>query len=150
MKAIIQRVSFCNTHIQSNEYSSIGKGLLVLVGIGHEDGKEDMLWICKKICHMRIFEDHTNKMNLSIIDVQGEIMLISQFTLFASTRKGNRPSFLEAANPEIANKIFEQLFNEFDQILSGKVKKGIFGSEMHLHLINYGPVTIMLDSKEKL
>ena len=151
MRAVIQRVSNASVSFDNNEKETqrIGKGLLVFLGIEEEDGTEDIEWLCGKIVRLRIFEDHEDKMNCSVNDIGGEILLISQFTLHASTKKGNRPSFIKAAKPDVAIPIY----NEFTKLLttsnSGKVKTGVFGAAMQVELINNGPVTITIDTKNK-
>jgi len=147
MKVIIQRVSEASVKIEGKIKSNIGLGFLVLVGFETEDNNEDLDWMAAKICKLRIFSDADDKMNLSIEDVKGEILLISQFTLFASTKKGNRPSFINSAKPEIAFPLYEN----FIKLLSTKVstKTGTFGADMKVSLINDGPVTITIDSKNR-
>ena len=147
MKVIIQRVSEASVKIEGKKKSEIGLGFLVLVGFETEDNNEDLDWMAAKICKLRIFSDADDKMNLSIEDVKGEILLISQFTLFASTKKGNRPSFINSAKPEIAFPLYEN----FIKLLSTKVstKTGTFGADMKVSLINDGPVTITIDSKNR-
>lgn len=147
MKVIIQRVSEANVSINKVIKSSIEKGYLILVGFENEDNQEDLVWIANKISNLRIFSDTEGKMNLSIKDIQGEILLISQFTLFASTKKGNRPSFMKSAKPEIAIPLYEH----FIKLLSSTTptKTGKFGADMQVSLINDGPVTITIDSKNR-
>lgn len=147
MKVIIQRVSEASVKIEGKKKSEIGLGFLVLVGFETEDNNEDLDWMAAKICKLRIFSDADDKMNLSIEDVKGEILLISQFTLFASTKKGNRPSFINSAKPEIAFPLYEN----FIKLLNAKVstKTGTFGADMKVSLINDGPVTITIDSKNR-
>lgn len=147
MKALIQRVNFSNLKINSKEYSSIKKGMLVLIGIEEGDNLKDLEYIKKKIVNLRIFEDENEKMNLSVKDINGEIMLVSQFTLCADCRNGNRPSFIKAEHPNKAIILYEKMINEIEKenII---VKKGIFGEHMMINLENDGPVTIMLESKK--
>ncbi len=149
MRVIIQRVSQANVTVDDSIVSEISEGLLLLVGIEDADTKEDIDWLCRKICKMRIFGDKNGNMNLSVVDVKGEVLVISQFTLHASTKKGNRPSFVKAAKPDFA----EQQYEQFKQILSSylgeEVQSGKFGADMKVSLINNGPVTILLDSKNK-
>lgn len=147
MRATIQRVEYASVTINNKVKSKIGDGLLVLIGIEGNDKEEDLQWFAKKIVNLRIFNDTQGKMNLSIKDIKGEILLISQFTLFASTKKGNRPSFLQSAKPEIAIPIYKR----FIKILSSqiKTKTGEFGADMKIELLNDGPVTINMDSKNK-
>jgi len=149
MRVIIQRVSEASVVINQKLKSDIKGGLVVLLGIGDEDSIEDIEWMCNKICKLRIFADNEGKMNLSLVDIKGELLLISQFTLFASTKKGNRPSYIQSADPQIAL----PLYNEFILCMENKLNKAIstgeFGAEMKVHLINDGPVTINIDSKNK-
>ena len=150
MKAVLQRVSEASVVINGGEKRSIGKGLLVLLGVSPDDTEEDILWLSRKISGMRIFTDSEDKMNLSVQDIEGEVLLISQFTLFASTKKGNRPSFSLSAPPETAIPLFVQFVQTMDKLMNGRVKTGLFGAHMEVALINDGPVTITIDSKEKI
>ncbi|MGV6830734.1 MAG: D-aminoacyl-tRNA deacylase [bacterium] len=150
MKVVIQRVSESAVVIDGKEKASIGAGLLVLLGITQEDTQEDISWLCNKIVNLRIFNDDNEVMNHSILDIQGEILLISQFTLYASTKKGNRPSYISAAKPEIAIPIYEAFIKELTLRLGQEVKSGIFGADMKVLLKNDGPVTIIIDSKLKV
>ncbi|WP_019785107.1 D-aminoacyl-tRNA deacylase [Streptococcus sobrinus] len=145
MKIVVQRVSQAQVTIGGKTVASIGQGLLLLVGIGPDDESEDVNYLARKVLNIRIFSDPEDKMNLSVQDIQGEILSVSQFTLFANTKKGNRPSFTEAASPQIARKLYQ----DFNKILSKilPVKTGEFGADMKVSLINDGPVTIILDSK---
>ncbi|MCR8968299.1 D-aminoacyl-tRNA deacylase [Streptococcus zalophi] len=147
MKIIIQRVKKASVSVKEETIAKINTGFLLLVGVGPEDSKEDIDYAVRKIINMRIFSDESDKMNLAIQDIKGSILSISQFTLFANTKKGNRPSFTEAAKPELAN----QLYQEFNQKLAKfvPVKEGLFGEDMQISLINDGPVTIILDTKNK-
>ncbi len=148
MRAVIQRVENANVAIDGKEAGKILQGLLILLGVTHEDSDEDVEWLVNKIVQMRIFADNEGKMNLSLIDVKGEVLVISQFTLFASTKKGNRPSYIQAARPEYAN----NLYKKFISRIKGeavKVETGIFGADMSVSLINDGPVTIIIDSKTR-
>ncbi len=147
MRALLQRVSEANVSIDKAIHSSINEGLLILIGIENEDSEEDVGWLVKKISQMRIFEDEEGKMNNSILDISGEILVVSQFTLHANTKKGNRPSFIKAARPEKAILLYEIFIESCQNILH--TKSGIFGAEMKVALINDGPVTIWLDSKNK-
>jgi len=145
---VIQRVSKASVVIDEKENGAIGCGFLLLVGVEEEDTKEDVDYLTRKISNLRIFEDEAGKMNLSLREVKGEILSISQFTLHADTKKGNRPSFIKAAKPEKA----DQLYEELNQKLRGegfRVETGIFGADMAVSLINDGPVTILIDSKNK-
>lgn len=147
MIAVIQRVNHAQLSIDSKIYSSIGKGFLVLLGIHEKDTGEDLNYIAKKILGLRIFSDSEGKMNLSLDQVHGEILLVSQFTLIAQTKKGNRPSFIEAAKPEIAIPLYEKMIKTLEENFQKKIKTGKFGSDMQIILENDGPVTILLDSK---
>ncbi|MGT2648732.1 D-aminoacyl-tRNA deacylase [Streptococcus uberis] len=147
MKIVIQRVSEASVAIEGEIVGAIQKGLLLLVGFGPEDGQEDVDYAVRKITQMRIFSDAEDKMNLSLLDIKGSILSISQFTLFANTKKGNRPAFTEAAKPEMAS----QLYKQFNQALSAfcPLERGVFGADMKVSLVNDGPVTIILDTKER-
>lgn len=149
MIVVIQRVSEAAVKIDGEIAGEIGQGLLILVGIVQEDSEEDMDWLCKKIINLRIFQDEENKMNISLQDVEGDILLISQFTLHASTKKGNRPSFIEAAKPDIAIPLYEQFIQKLESVLGKPIQTGEFGADMKVSLINDGPVTIVIDSKNK-
>jgi D-tyrosyl-tRNA(Tyr) deacylase len=149
MRCVIQRVSRASVVIEKKTKSEIGAGLLILLGIEEADTVSDIDWLCNKIVNLRIFDDNNNVMNLSVLDISGEILLVSQFTLFAKTKKGNRPSYIRAAKAEYAiplyNKFTDTLFN-----LTGKVPKtGEFGAMMQVELINDGPVTILIDTRER-
>lgn len=148
MRILLQRVSEASVKIEGKINGQIEQGLLLLVGICAEDSQEDINWLIQKIVNMRIFSDENGKMNLSIQDIQGSILVISQFTLHASTKKGNRPSFIDAARPEIAIPLYN-LFIQKLQSSDLKVETGIFGADMKVSLVNDGPVTISLDSKNK-
>lgn len=149
MRAVIQRVSEASVTINQKVKSSIQQGYLILLGIEPTDKKEDIEWLCKKISNLRVFGDEKGLMNLSIKQVQGEIIVVSQFTLHASTKKGNRPSFIRAAKPDIAIPLYES-FVEYLQLTSERpVYTGEFGGDMKVALINDGPVTILMDSKNK-
>ncbi|MFM7661177.1 MAG: D-aminoacyl-tRNA deacylase [Bacteroidota bacterium] len=149
MRVIIQRVSSASVVIQNKVFNSIEKGLLVFVGFEESDSKDDIQWISKKIIDLRIFSDSDGKMNLSVLEIQGELLVISQFTLFASTKKGNRPSFIRSAKPEIAIPLYESFLVELALLRSTPIKTGIFGADMKVSLINDGPVTISIDSKNR-
>lgn len=149
MKVVIQRVSQASVTIDSKIVAEIQKGLLVLVGIEDSDNQEDTNWLCQKIANLRIFDDENHVMNLSIQDIVGEIIVVSQFTLQASTKKGNRPSYIKAAKPEIAIPLYENFIQKLETELGKKVQTGIFGADMKVSLINDGPVTIIIDSKNK-
>ena len=145
MKIIVQRVKQAQVSIEGQIHGQIKQGLLILVGVGPEDQQEDLEYAVRKLVNMRIFSDDEGKMNLSVKDIQGEILSISQFTLFADTKKGNRPAFIGAANPEMAS----QLYDDFNDLLEKEVpvKRGVFAADMAIELINDGPVTIILDTK---
>ena len=149
MRAIIQRVSHVTLTINEQTFSEIGKGLLVLVGIEEADTTEDIKWLAPKIANMRIFSDAEGLMNLSVLDTDGELLVVSQFTLFAQTKKGNRPSFIRAAKPDIAIPLYEQFVKELHSITQKTIKTGQFGADMQINLINDGPVTIFIDSKNR-
>jgi len=147
MIAVIQRVSEASVRIDGAIKSSISNGLLILLGIENADGDDDIDWLCNKIANLRIFDDEEGIMNKSPIDTSGEILLISQFTLHASTKKGNRPSYLKAAKPEIAIPLYEQFISELETILGKPIGSGKFGADMKVSLVNDGPVTIIIDTK---
>lgn len=148
MKAVIQRVSEASVKVDGKTAGEIAKGLMLLIGIQDDDGKEDADWLVQKILNLRIFGDEEGKLNLSLMDINGEILCISQFTLIADYKKGNRPSFIKAARPELAIPLYEHFKNEISR--SGlKTESGIFGANMKVSLINDGPVTIVMDSKTK-
>ena len=149
MKAVIQRVSKASVHIENVIRSSIGNGLLILLGIESEDNTEDINWLIRKICRLRIFDDEKGVMNKSILDNDGEIIVVSQFTLYANTKKGNRPSYIKAASPEIAILIYNQFVEEIENLLGKQIVTGEFGVMMNVSLINDGPVTIIIDTKNK-
>ncbi len=149
MKAVIQRVTEASVSIDNVIVSEIKNGLLVLIGIEPEDTTEDISWLTKKIVNLRIFNDENEVMNKSLIDVNGDAILVSQFTLQASTKKGNRPSYIKAAKPDLAIPLYEQFVLEFENQLGKKVGTGKFGADMKVSLLNDGPVTIIIDSKRK-
>ncbi|MFZ1677170.1 MAG: D-aminoacyl-tRNA deacylase [Saprospiraceae bacterium] len=149
MRAVVQRVSNASVISDGILTGTIENGLLVLLGIEHDDHRQDAEWICEKIRYMRIFSDNEGKMNLSVEDIGGELMVISQFTLHASTKKGNRPSFIKAARPEQATELYNY-FKEYLKQRTGKdIASGVFGADMKVSLVNDGPVTIIIDSKNK-
>jgi len=150
MKAVIQRVSSASVTIDSKIVATIQQGLLVLVGIEEADSQEDIDWLCQKIANLRIFGDENEVMNLSVKDIDGEIIIVSQFTLQASTKKGNRPSYIKAARPEIAIPLYEKFITEMEATISKKIQTGVFGADMKVALVNDGPVTIIMDSKNKM
>ena len=150
MRAVIQRATGASVTVQEEEYeASIGKGLVVLAAFIDEDTVEDIEWTARKIAAMRIFDDADGVMNLSVGDVDGEVLAISQFTLYASTVKGNRPSYIKAAKPDVAIPLYEKFVGKLAEHLKRPVKKGIFGADMKVALVNDGPVTIIVDSKLK-
>lgn len=149
MRVLIQRVSGSSVRIDGRIKASIGMGLLVLVGIEEADNTEDIEWTSSKIINCRIFNDENGVMNLSLKDVKGELLLVSQFTLHASTKKGNRPSYIKAAKPEIAIPVYERLIIEIQKQLERPIQTGEFGADMKVELLNDGPVTIFVDSKNK-
>ncbi len=150
MRIVIQRVTEAELKINYEIFSAIHQGLLIFIGIEESDSPEDVTWLIQKIIQMRIFSDSDGKMNLNLQDIQGEVMLVSQFTLHASTKKGNRPSFIRAARPEQAIPLYELFVEETQKMLGeSKVKTGIFGGDMKIMLVNDGPVTIIIDSKNK-
>ncbi|MBB6002792.1 D-aminoacyl-tRNA deacylase [Arcicella rosea] len=150
MIAVIQRVSEASVKIEEKIKGSIQTGFLILLGITHDDTLEDVEWLSKKIIGMRIFSDEDGKMNLDLKSVNGDILLISQFTLHASTKKGNRPSFIDAARPEIAIPLYEQMIKQLSKDLDKDIQTGEFGADMKVSLVNDGPVTILIDSKNKI
>jgi D-tyrosyl-tRNA(Tyr) deacylase len=149
MRAVIQRVSRASVKINEKIKSEIGYGLLVFVGIEGSDNEEDIEWLCNKIVLLRIFNDKSNVMNLSVIDTGGDILAVSQFTLHAKTKKGNRPSYIRAATPEVAIPLYNTFVARMSGLLGKEIGTGEFGAMMQIELINDGPVTIILDTKEK-
>lgn len=149
MRAVIQRVSNASVTINGNCKSSIGKGLLVLLGCENADSQEDIEWLSKKIANLRIFDDENGVMNRSLLDENGEIMVVSQFTLWASYKKGNRPSYLRAGNHEITIPLYERFCKTLSEIIGKTVQTGEFGADMKVSLTNDGPVTICIDTKNK-
>lgn len=150
MKVVIQRVIESQVTIESEVVGYIGKGLMVLVGIENDDNETDIDWLVSKIANLRVFEDEHEVMNLNINQVNGEVLAISQFTLQASTKKGNRPSYINAAKPDIAIPLYEMFLTKLDGLIEGKLATGKFGADMKVSLINDGPVTIIIDSKNKV
>lgn len=149
MKAVIQRVSQASVTIDSKKVSEISKGLLVLVGIEDADSSEDIAWLSGKIVNLRIFGDENDVMNLSVKDIDGDIIVVSQFTLQASTKKGNRPSYIKASKPDIAIPIYEKFVRQIELDLGKKIQTGEFGADMKVLLLNDGPVTIIIDTKNR-
>ncbi len=149
MRALIQRVSYASVTIEGNVKSKIGNGLLVLLGIEDADNLSDIEWLAKKIANLRIFPDDADVMNRSLLDVDGEMIVVSQFTLHASTKKGNRPSYIKAAKPDVAIPLYEQFCAEMEKTIGKEVQTGEFGADMKVELLNDGPVTIWIDSQNK-
>lgn len=149
MKIVIQRVKESSVVINNNAVASIGNGLLVLLGIVNEDTQEDIDWLCNKIVNLRIFPDENDVMNKSLLDTDGEVIVVSQFTLHASTKKGNRPSYIQAAKPDIAIPLYQNFVKTLQDSLGKAIQTGEFGADMKVHLVNDGPVTIIIDSKNR-
>lgn len=149
MRTLIQRVQHASVIIDGQLKSKIGKGLLVLVGIEDRDTQEDIEWLCKKIANLRIFDDENGVMNRSVVETEGEVMVVSQFTLHASTKKGNRPSYIPASKPDIAIPMYEAFCAEMGLQIGKEVQTGTFGADMKVELVNDGPVTIWIDSQNK-
>ena len=149
MRTVTQRVKYASVTIDGKVKSKIGKGLLVLVGIEDRDKEEDIEWLCKKITQLRIFDDEEGVMNKSVLDINGEILVVSQFTLQAMTKKGNRPSYIKASKPEIAIPMYEKFCNEMGLDLGKEVQTGTFGADMKVELLNDGTVTILIDSQNR-
>lgn len=149
MRAVIQRVQKASVTIDNKMYSSIGNGLLILLGIEDADTHEDIVWLSQKIVQLRIFNDDTGVMNVSLKDVGGDIILVSQFTLHASIKKGNRPSYIKASKPQVAVPLYNQMIQQLQKDLGKEIKTGVFGADMKVELLNDGPVTIIIDTKNK-
>jgi D-aminoacyl-tRNA deacylase len=149
MRAVIQRVSEASVSVDGQCVGSIESGLLVLLGVTHEDSEQDADWLASKIAQLRIFSDADGKMNLAIDQIEGSVLLISQFTLFAATKKGNRPSFVEAAAPEKANQLYLYFGHRLEQLLGKPIQRGVFAADMKVTLLNDGPVTLIIDTKNK-
>ena len=149
MRVLIQRVKRASVTIEGEVISLIDNGLLLFVGICDEDNSEDIAWLTKKIANIRLFDDNDGIMNLSVTDIDGDILAVSQFTLMASTKKGNRPSYIKAAKPNISVPLYEQFCNEMDLAVNKPIKRGVFGADMKVELLNDGPVTIFIDSKNR-
>ncbi len=149
MRLVVQRVLKTTLKINGLTYSEIGKGLLILIGVEENDVQEDVDWLVSKACSLRIFTDPEGKLNLDVNQINGEIMVVSQFTLFASTKKGNRPSFIRSAKPEIAIPLYESFILKLSSLINKPIKTGQFGANMQIELVNDGPVTLIIDSKNK-
>lgn len=149
MKAVIQRVTKASVTIDEKKVASIGQGFLVLLGIVDDDAEEDIQWLSNKIINLRIFSDEQKMMNDSLKDINGEVIVVSQFTLHASTKKGNRPSYIKAAKPSVAIPLYEGFIKHMELVLGKKIQTGMFGADMKVELLNDGPVTILLDTKNK-
>ncbi len=149
MRVVIQRVSSASVTINDKLVASIKQGLLLLVGIEEQDTPEDVLWLSSKITNLRIFSDENKVMNLSVKDIKGGIVVVSQFTLHAATKKGNRPSYIKAARPETAIPLYEDFIHQLENQLEKKIQTGVFGADMQVALVNDGPVTIIIDSRNK-
>jgi D-tyrosyl-tRNA(Tyr) deacylase len=149
MRAVIQRVAEASVTINNNRTDQIGKGILVFLGIEDQDGNDDIEWLSRKISRLRIFDDASGIMNLSLNEAGGQVLVVSQFTLHASTRKGNRPSYIKAAKPETAIPVYERFIKQLSLDLGDKIHTGEFGANMQVQLINDGPVTIIIDTKNK-
>lgn len=149
MRILIQRVTEATCRISGEVFSSIGQGLLVLVGVGNDEGSEDIEWLAKKLVQLRIFDDEAGVMNRSVQDIEGEVMIVSQFTLHAMTKKGNRPSWIKAAPEAVSRPMYEEFVAKVEHLLGGRVATGSFGADMQIELTNDGPVTIWIDSKNR-
>lgn len=149
MRVVIQRVKKASVEVEEKIVSEIKNGFLILLGIEAEDSQEDIKWLSRKIANLRIFSDENDAMNKSIIDIDGEIIVVSQFTLHASTKKGNRPSFIKAAKPDVAIPLYENFILQIENEIGKKIQTGVFGAMMDISLVNDGPVTICMDSKNK-
>lgn len=149
MRAVIQKVSEASVSVEGVVISKIGRGLLVLLGIEDADTEEDIVWLTKKIIQLRLFNDEIGVMNLSLADVDGEMIVVSQFTLHANTKKGNRPSYIRAARPDFSEPMYQKFIDETEKVLGKRVGTGKFGAMMQVSLVNDGPVTIIIDSKQK-
>jgi D-aminoacyl-tRNA deacylase len=149
MRAVIQRVSKANVTIEGKTNGQIETGLLVLLGIEDADDEEDIKWLSNKIINLRIFNDETGVMNRSVLEIKGDLLLISQFTLHASTKKGNRPGYIKASKPDVAIPLYEKMIKQLESDLEKRIQTGIFGADMKVELLNDGPVTIVIDTKNK-
>ena len=149
MRVLIQRVKNASVTVNEEVISLINSGLLVFIGITEDDSREDILWLTKKIANIRLFDDENGVMNRSVIETGGDILAVSQFTLMASTKKGNRPSYIKAAKPEISIPLYEEFCDEMELAVNKPIQRGVFGADMKVNLLNDGPVTIFIDSKNK-
>lgn len=149
MKVVIQRVKEASVSIEGRLHSAIGQGMMVLVGIQADDAQEDIDWLCTKICNLRIFDDEEGVMNRSVKEINGDILAVSQFTLMARVKKGNRPSYIDAARPEISVPLYEKFVETLGKEVQKEIRTGVFGADMQVQLINNGPVTILIDSKNR-
>ena len=149
MRAVIQRVAFAGVTINNLLHSSIQNGLLVFIGIEEKDGGKDTEWLANKIVNLRVFDDENKIPNRSVKDINGDILLVSQFTLFASTKKGNRPSYIRAAKPGIAIPLYEKMIEQLEKESGKKIFTGVFGADMKVELLNDGPITILIDTQER-
>ena len=149
MRVLIQRVKEASVTVDNEVISLINNGLLIFVGITEDDDREDILWLTKKIANIRLFDDENGVMNRSVIDAGGDILAVSQFTLMASTKKGNRPSYIKAAKPNISIPLYEEFCSEMEIAVNKPIQRGVFGADMKVRLLNDGPVTIFIDSKNK-
>lgn len=149
MRVLIQRVSEARCHIEGEVFSEVGQGLVVLVGISNEDNEEDIEWLTRKIAALRIFDDEAGVMNRSVVDIKGDVMVVSQFTLHAMTKKGNRPSWIKAAPEAVSRPMYERFVDAMQSAIGRRVATGSFGADMKIELINDGPVTIWMDSRQR-
>jgi D-aminoacyl-tRNA deacylase len=149
MRAVVQRVKRASVSLSGSVYSVINNGLMILLGIEDADGPEDIHWLSNKLVNLRVFNDAEGVMNLSLVETGGDILLVSQFTLFAATKKGNRPSYIRASKPETAIPIYESMISQLEKDLGKKIKTGVFGADMQVDIQNDGPVTIWIDTKDK-
>ena len=149
MRAVIQRVLNASVSVDQKEVSRINKGLLILLGVDSSDTEDDLIWLVQKIAGLRIFSDQDDKMNLSVKDINGEVLVVSQFTLFGATKKGNRPSFLRAAKPDKGEKDYLKFVEELQGLINKPIETGVFGADMKVDLCNDGPVTLIIDTKNK-
>lgn len=149
MRIVLQRVSHAEVMVEGESVGRIGKGIMLLLGIESDDNESDINWLSQKIVNMRIFDDENGVMNLSLKDINGEVLVVSQFTLHASTKKGNRPSYIRAARPEFAEPMYQKFKSEISTLIGREVASGVFGADMKCELVNEGPVTIIIDTKVK-